>query len=68
MDTTDLGFVRHWQAIAPILRGVEQDELRYYSEADRQRDIRALLDVPMTSPPSDSTGLIEQQRLFQRWR
>jgi hypothetical protein len=64
MDTTDAGFVKHWQVVGPILERFERDELRRYSDADRQRDIQALLHVPITFPPLDTSGLIVQQQLF----
>jgi hypothetical protein len=67
MDTTDRGFVQHWLAVGPVLQQIEREELAKYSEADRLRDIQALLDVPIAPHPSNSSGLVEQQRLYQRW-
>ena len=69
MDMTDQGFVAHWQRISPILANVERRRLRAYSEAERTKDIQALLNLQINIPPSNvSTGLIEQQRLFARQR
>jgi hypothetical protein len=65
MDTTDRGFVHHWQIAGPLLEQFERDAMRRYSEADRRRDIQALLDVPIISPPSKTSGLVEQQRRFR---
>lgn len=67
MDTTDQGFVAQWQRVAPILVNVERLRLREYSDADRQSDIEALLALSIAPTLSSTpTGLIEQQRLFQR--
>jgi hypothetical protein len=66
MDTTDLGFVQHWRIVGPILQQIERDDMRRYTEADRCRDIQALLDVPILIQPAKTSGLVEQQRLFRR--
>ncbi len=66
MDVTDLGFVQHWRIAAPMLQQIERDELRHYTEVERQRDIYALLDIPVSTRPSCSSGLVDQQRLFGR--
>jgi hypothetical protein len=65
MDITDRGFVEHWRVVGPILEQFERDELRHYTEADRRRDIHALLDVPIIFRPTETSGLVDQQRLFR---
>jgi hypothetical protein len=66
VDTTDLGFVNHWRIVGPILQRLERDELRHYTDADRRRDIQALLDVPIRFRPAKTSGLVVQQQLFRR--
>ena len=66
MDTTDAGFVKHWQALGELLREVDRDEMRSYSKADRQRDIVALLSLAASfATTRDTSGFVEQQRLFK---
>jgi hypothetical protein len=66
MDTTDAGYVKHWQTVGPLLEQFERDEMRRYTNAQRQRDIAALLALAaqFATPRSDS-GFVEQQRLFK---
>ena len=65
MSITDRDFVEHWRTVGPILQRIERDEMRRYTAADRQRDIQALLDVPIIYRPTNTSGLVEQQRLFR---
>ena len=69
MDVSDQGFVDQWRHVAPILVNVERSRLREYGEPERQKDIEALLSLPICIPATSiDTGLIEQQRLFLRQR
>lgn len=66
MDTTDAGFVKHWQAVGPLLVQFEREEMRRYTFADRQRDIQALLALAFQfAVPRNDSGFVEQQRLFK---
>jgi hypothetical protein len=66
MDKTDAGFVKHWQLVGPLLRQFERDEMRRYTNADRQRDIAALLALASQfAIPRYDSGFVEQQRLFK---
>jgi hypothetical protein len=65
MNTTDQGFIAHWRIIGPILQQFERVQMRCYTETNRQRDIRALLDVPIIFRPTNTSGLVEQQRRFR---
>jgi hypothetical protein len=47
-----------------MLQQVEREDMRCYTEADRRRDIQALLNVPNFSQPTNISGLVVQQRLF----
>jgi hypothetical protein len=60
-------YVEHWKRVGPLLDEQERHELRNYTQADRQRDIRALLELAAQfSTPRNETGFLEQQRLFKR--
>jgi hypothetical protein len=60
-------YVEHWKRVGPLLDEQERNELRNYTLADRQRDIRALLELAAQfSIPRNETGFLEQQRLFKR--
>ena len=65
MNITDQDFVKHWRVLGPILQRFERDQMRCYTETNRQVDIRALLDVPMVFRPMKTSGLVEQQRRFR---
>jgi hypothetical protein len=66
MDKTDFGFVNHWRVVGPLLEKVERDELRAYTQADRQRDIAALLSLAVDfAKTRDDSGFVDQQRLFK---
>ncbi|HVT30044.1 MAG TPA: hypothetical protein VHE81_18655 [Lacipirellulaceae bacterium] len=66
MDTTDAGFVQHWQTVGPLLEQFERDEMRRYTNAQRQRDIAALLALAAQfATPRFDSGFVEQQRLFK---
>jgi hypothetical protein len=66
MGTLDASFVRHWQAVGPLLQRFERDQLRHYTHADRQRDIAALLELAAQfATLRNESGFVEQQRLFK---
>ena len=66
MDTTDAGFVKHWQTVGPLLQQFDRDEMRGYTIADRQRDIAALLSLAVSFATTRcDSGFVEQQRLFK---
>lgn len=62
-------FVEHWKRVGPLLAEIEAEELRTkdQSVAARiaDREAPALLRV---DPPGISSGLVEMQRHFARWR
>jgi hypothetical protein len=66
MDTTNAGFVKHWQTVGPLLEQFEREGMRCYSHSERQRDIAALLALAAQfAIPRSETGFVEQQRLFK---
>jgi hypothetical protein len=68
--TPDLPTLRaHYQAMAEALEQARFEELATLTEEEAQRRMLALeLFEPAAMPPRESSGLIEQQRLFARLR
>ena len=62
-------FVESWRRAGPALEKVKREELRNLSDDECRRQIQALFGTNFQSqnerPPS---GLVEQQRIFQRAR
>jgi len=60
-------YVERWKKAGPALEKVRREELRNLSHKNCQDQIRALLEIGSQNRQSRSTsGLIEQQRLFQK--
>lgn len=72
MSRSDAGFIQKWQLAGRELVEMERDELRSLTDADVGAAIQALSQAFWvalhSSPPSQTSGLIEQQRLFMRGR
>ncbi|MEX2122092.1 MAG: hypothetical protein WD847_21105 [Pirellulales bacterium] len=61
--------VRHWQRVGPLLEQVRQRELRAMDDAAARVAIERVLELGAALPAVRTTsGLVEQQRLFQKWR
>jgi hypothetical protein len=65
MDVSDRGYVANWVVVGPLLQQMERQDLRNYSEADRQRDIQALLDMPVNAVTVGLSGA-DQHRHARR--
>lgn len=66
---TAAAVVAQWQRAAPALAGVRRDELRRLTDAEALAAAEELLDlVRLLPPPTGTSGLVEQQRLFARAR
>lgn len=69
MDRDTEKWVRTWQAAGPLLAEIERRELEQMTEDERQRAIEDVLSVvPLDSKMSATSGLVEQQRWFARFR
>ncbi len=66
MDISDRGYVANWLVVGPLLQQMERQDLRNYSEADRQRDIQSLLEVPVNRAGAEGAGSMEQRRHDRR--
>ena len=63
-----LAMVRHWQRVGPLLEERRRAELRAFDFAANHEIIDSLLDLGTLARSARMTsGLVEQQRLFQKW-
>ena len=72
-DRDDYGAIRHWVATwrdaGEALARVRTEEVRRIETAVALQLLAAAFDHALrTAPPRTSSGLVEQQRLFQRLR
>lgn len=68
-DDGRLEFVLYWQRVGPLLKEIRAHELRAMDAAARREAIDAVLRLAEAVPAVRTTsGLVEQQRLFQKWR
>ena len=59
----------HWKKIGPKLEAIRREELRNYKHEDHIQEIDALLEIGCRfGTPRTTSGLVEQQRLFQKAR
>jgi hypothetical protein len=64
-----LAMVRHWQRVGPLLEQIRRQELRAMDDAAIRQAIERVLELGAALPAVRTTsGLVEQQRLFQKWR
>ena len=62
-------YVAHWKQAGPALEKVRREELRNLSDDDVRSQIHALLEITGHAPQIRLTsGLVEQQRIFQKAR
>ncbi len=62
-------FVKRWKKAGPALEKIRREELRNLSHEDCQKQIQALLEIGSQNRQIRTTsGLIEQQRIFQKAR
>ena len=62
-------WVEHWQKVGPKLDAIRRKELRNFKHEDHIEEIDALLEIGSRfGTPRTTTGLVEQQRLFQKAR
>ncbi len=60
-------YVERWKKAGPALEKVRREELRNLSLMDCQNQIRSLLEIGSQNRQNRNTsGLVEQQRLFQK--
>ena len=59
-----------WRQAAAALQRVQDDELRALSDDDAARAVAAVLSLPRSTArdAAQTSGLVEQQRLFARAR
>jgi hypothetical protein len=66
---TNAAFVAHWQRVGPLLDEIRREELRNFNYADHLEAIDALLEIgARTATCRPTSGLVEQQRMFQEAR
>ncbi len=68
-DERNRRWVAGWQSAAEVLERLRREAIRV---ADTAAAIEQLSDAFESArlhyPPADTSGLVEQQRLFSRWR
>lgn len=67
-----LQYIRNWQVVGEELDRMKGEELRAMSEeesAERIHDVLLMADewLKVNTAPLRECGLIEQQRIFQKW-
>jgi hypothetical protein len=67
-DLTKL-WVETWKKAGPALEAIRRRELREFRYEDHAAEIDALLELGLRfAQPRTTSGLVEQQRLFQKAR
>lgn len=62
-------WVETWRKAGPALAAIQRDELRSMTDAERRRAIEAVLSLaPVCTEPRPTSGLVEQQKRFARFR
>ncbi len=65
----DAAWVKHWQRVGPLLEQIRREELRKFKYEDHIDLIDSLLEIGCRmGQPRTTSGLVEQQRLFQKAR
>jgi hypothetical protein len=61
--------VQNWKVVGPILEEMRREDIRSMSEVPCPEAFAGLMAaVVKSNPPSNSSGLVEQQRWFLRWK
>lgn len=62
-------YVERWKKAGPALEKIRREELRNLSHEACQRQVQSLLSIGIANQqPRRTSGLIEQQRIFQKAR
>jgi hypothetical protein len=62
-------FVDRWRKAGPLLEEVRRQELRHYRHEDRINELHSLMQIgSLNVEVRPSSGLVEQQRIFQKAR
>ncbi len=62
-------WVEHWKRIGPRLAEIRRRELREFNYEEQQPLIDALLQIGVEmAVPRQTSGLVELQRRFARWK
>ena len=68
-DRSNRAWVEHWRRAGPLLERARRDELRRFKYEESAAAIDALLWLASKfGQRRDTSGLVEQQRLFQKAR
>jgi len=68
-DPLTRAWVENWLRVGPKLEAIRRRELQEMSEAERMRIADELLQIGCRfARPRPTSGLVEQQRLFQKAR
>jgi hypothetical protein len=66
---TTAAVVAQWRRVGSALAQIRRDELRRLTDEEALAAVDELLDLlRLLPPPSGTSGLVEQQRLFARAR
>jgi hypothetical protein len=61
-------WVENWKTLGPILDQIKRDELQSPNYADGLKIISGMLDwVCAHAEPTDTSGLVEMQRIFAKY-
>ena len=62
-------WVENWKRVGPILEKIEAEELRAKNQKEAIRRMLPMIDwCCQRVTPKATSGLVEQQRYFQKWR
>jgi hypothetical protein len=61
-------YLLRWKRVGPLLDAIRHEEVRRMSEANRLRAMEQVLSVPVEPKRSQSSGLVDWQRLLSRWQ
>ena len=62
-------WVETWRKAGPALAAIEREELRRMTDDERRRAIEAVMSLaPVCTEPRPTSGLVEQQRRFAKFR
>jgi hypothetical protein len=67
-DADSQAYVRAWQQTAAVLEPKRLEALRRLSEVEAAQRFARLLAMPLPYPLREGSGLVEQQRIFDRLR
>ena len=62
-------WVENWKRVGPILEKIEAEELRTKDQKEAIKRILPMIDwCCQRATPKTTSGLVEQQRYFKKWR